>query len=179
MKTEDKELVTIDCLKHSIEDTQQTIRGYDIKAEILAILLTFAIGLTNFTLLPHLNTPSKLILLCSWVVSLSAIALLGLVLHPKVNQFKSITLGTYSPSGTYFLHKVTESAQNTVSDLAIRARNTNWIEELMYESMKLSLIREKKHSWFIIALRLSGITLFLIFLVILIGACYGFSTKLH
>lgn len=177
--TIDNEQLTIECLMHSIEDAQQTIRAYDTKAEILAILLTFAIGLTNFTLMPSLGFTSKSFLLFSWLVSLLAILFLGFVLHPKKNQFKSISFGTYSPSGLYFLHKITESAQNTVSALADKARNTNWVEELTYESMKLSLIRDKKHKWFIRALCLSGIALALIFLLIIVGAYCDIKPQLH
>ena len=162
--------MTIACLQHAIEDTQETIRAYDTKAEILGILLTLAVGITNFSLLPELALYSRIALVCSWLVSLAAVGLLGLVLHPKANQFKDISFGTFSPNGTYYLNQVTASAQNTVSSLADKAVNTNWVEELMYESMKLSLIRDRKHYWFVLALRVTGVALLLIFGAILLAA---------
>ena len=167
---DEKERITIDCIKHAIEDTQATIRAYDTKAEILGVLLTLAVGITNFSLLPELTSYSKVALIASWLVALVAVGLLGLVLHPKTNQFKTIAFGTFSPSSTYYLHQVTALAQNTVSSLAERAANTNWVEELMYESMKLSLIRDRKHCWFVLAIKVTGVALFLIFAAILLGA---------
>lgn len=160
---------TISCLKHAIEDAQGTIRAYDTKAEILGILLTLAIGITNFTILQHGTSCSKWILASAWIVGLTAIAALGLVLHPKKDQFKNIDRGSYTPSGTYFLFNLSSSPQNTVTALANKAIDTDWVSELMYENMKLSVIRENKHYWFIWALKLTGITLLLIALSIVLG----------
>ena len=174
MQTNNNEQATIDCLKHALEDTQETIRGYDNKAEILAVLLTLAVGLTNFTLFPLIvDSLEKYLLMASWVTAFAAITLLGLVLHPKVNLFEAIQKGTYTPQGTYFLHKINESPTNTISALAERALNTNWVEELTYECMKVSIIREKKHCWFVSALLISGLTLLLILLALLSGAYCG------
>lgn len=162
----------IDCLKHSIEDTQETIRGYDTKAEILAIILTMAGGITNFTNFPVV-TSNNWILFASWILTIVSLGLLGMVLYPKKNQFKSLELGLYVPSEVYFIHDLSSSPQNTVSNLAGKALGTNWVEELMYESMKLSLIRDKKHFWFIWSIRATGVSLFLIFLPIGIKVLYA------
>lgn len=162
MSSDEKTNTTISCLQHAIEDAQGTIRAYDTKAEILAILLTLAIGITNFTLIPRETDCSKWILVSSWIVGLVAIAILGLALHPRKDQFKNINLGNYTPSGTYFMFNLLSSPQNTVTNLATRALETDWVLELIYENMKLSVIRENKHYWFIWALKLSGITLGLI-----------------
>jgi hypothetical protein len=77
-------------------------------------------------------------LLSSWVVALIAITALGFVLHPMTNPFKNIALGNFTPSGTYFLSNLSSAPQNTVTTLADRAINTDWVSELMYENMKLS-----------------------------------------
>jgi hypothetical protein len=164
--------VVIECLKHSIEDAQATIRGYDTKAEILGILLTLALGITNFTSISHYEGLAEIFILGSWLCSLGALGLLGLVLHPKLNSFKSISFGTYTPSCVYFLHNVTGAASNSVSDLAIKAKSTDWEQELMYESMKLSLIREKKHRWFILSLKVTALTLSLIVASMVTGSIY-------
>lgn len=155
---------------HAIADNQGTIRAYDTKAEVLGILLTLAIGITNFTLLQHEISCSKWILASSWIIGLIAIAALGLVLYPKKDQFKNIGLGNYTPSGTYFLFNLSSTPQNTVTALANKAIDTDWVSELIYENMKLSVIRENKHHWFIYSLKLTGITLLLITLSIILGA---------
>lgn len=173
MKPSSNESLTIDCLKHVIEDSQNTIRGYDSKAEIMAILLTLAIGFTNFTLFPEVSGISKYLLIFSWVISFLAIGMLGLVLYPKKNQFQKINMGNYTPKGTYFIHSVADTPECTVSAMAEKALNTNWVLELTYESMKLSVIRKRKHFWFIRALRLSGLTLLLIVTTLVLGVSRG------
>lgn len=161
---------TISCLKHAIEGAQETIRAYDTKAEIIGILLTLAIGITNVTCYQHNTAFAKCIILSSWIVALITIAILGLVLHPKKDPFKNIVLGNYIPSGTYFLSDLSSSPQNTVTILAEKAINTDWVSELMYENMKLSAIRDYKHCWFTLALKLTGITILLIASSIIIGS---------
>lgn len=161
--------VTINCLQHAIEDTQGTIRAYDSKAEILGILLTVALGITNFTLLQQAPAAlSKCLLGTSWVVGLIALALLGRVLRPKKNLFKELNCGSYTPTGAYFLFNVLSCPQNTVSELAKKAQQTDWVSELTYESMKLSLIRDRKHSCFMSALWVSGAALLLVVITVVV-----------
>lgn len=147
---------TISCLQHAIEDAQATIRAYDSKAEVLGILLTLAIGITNLIFLEQPDRCSKLLLGASVFVGLMAAGLLGVVLNPKKDLFSKISFGGYAPKGTYFVANIGSGPQNTVSALSEEALDTNWTCELMFESMKLSLIREHKHRWFIRALWCSG-----------------------
>lgn len=170
MATDEKKDLAISCIKHAIEDTQDTIRAYDTKAEILGILLTLAIGITNYTLFEHSTGCVKTFLLGSWSIAIVAIVVAGFVLYPKKNPFKNIALGNYIPSGTYFLTNLSTSPQNTVIKLADMAINTDWVSELMYENMKLSAIRDYKHTYFNWALRLSGVTIILIIVSIIILA---------
>ncbi len=162
MATDAKTDMAISCLKHAIDDAQETIRAYDTKAEILGILLTLAIGITNYALFEHSTGCPKKFLLGSWIIALLAIAVTGMVLYPKKNPFKNIALGNYTPSSTYFLTGLSSSPQYTVTALADKAVNTDWVSELMYENMKLSAIRDYKHNCFTWALRLSGVTILLI-----------------
>lgn len=168
MEAKGNDDIVIGCLQHAIEDAQGTIRAYDAKAEILGILLTVALGVTNFTFLQQQpGTFSKYLLAATWIVGLAAIAILGMVLHPKKDQFKGLSFGTYTPTGAYFLFNVLSSPDKSVVALAKNARETDWVSELTYENMKLSLIRESKHGWFVMALELAGVTLLLITLTII------------
>lgn len=169
MPPDEKTNTTISCIMHAIEDTQATIRAFDTKAEILGVFLTLAIGITNFALLEHTTGVTKCLLASSWIMALITIAALGLVLHPKKNPFKNIALGNYTPSSTYFLFNLLSSPQNTITALADKAINTDWVSELMYENMKLSAIRDHKHFWFTWALKLAGITILLIAISISVG----------
>lgn len=158
----------ISCLMHAINDAQETIRAYDTKAEILGVLITLAIGLTNFTIFTNSTGSAKWTLVISWLVALVAILSLGLVLHPKKNPFEKTSLGNFTPSSTYFLTNIMSSPQNTVATLAAKALVTDWVYELMYENMKLSVIRDRKHNYFTWALRLAGVMILLIITSIVI-----------
>lgn len=154
--------VAISCLTHAIEDTQDTIRAYDIKSEIIAVILTLSIGVTNYSNFDHCSGWPKWILLISWLMTLATILMLGLVLYPKKIPFKNISLGSYSPQGTYFMSNLAATPQNTVSNLSDKAIKTDWVSELMYENMKLSSIRDRKHFWFQWTLKSAGLTIILI-----------------
>jgi hypothetical protein len=169
MANEDNNSATLTCLQHAIADSQATIRAYDTKAEVLGILLTVAIGMTNFTILQQPAPCSKLLLEASWLAALLAIGFLGAVLKPRKDLFSKIQYGGYTPNGTYFIANLSSGPQNTVTQLAKKAESTDWVCELMFENMKLSLIREYKHRWFFHALWLSGLALFLIAISVFVG----------
>lgn len=169
MKQDTNTEVVISCLLHAIEDAQGTIRAYDSKAEILGVLLTIALGITNFTFLQQPpGALSNYLLGASWLLGLLALGLLGMVLLPKKDQFRGLSYGTYEPTGAYFLINVRSCPQNTVSALASKAKQTDWASELTYESMKLSLIRDSKHRCFIWALKAAGLTLLLISVAVVV-----------
>lgn len=162
MNSEENLETTLSCLRDAIEDTQLTIRAYDMKANSLGVLLTVALGITNFTLLQSGDDGTKGILIACWVAGLLAITFCGLVLHPRKNPFDGLHLGGYTPKGTYFLRDIKSSPENTVVALAEKALATDWLLELTYENMKLSTIRDYKHGAFIAALGFSMVTLLLI-----------------
>lgn len=166
--TTDKE-TAISCLMHAIDDSQEAIRAYDTKAEILGVLLTLVVGMTNYALFEHSAGHLRTLLLVSWLAALVTVLVTGFVLYPRKNPFKKIELGTFVPSGTYYLTNSSASPQDTVAVLANKAIGTDWVSELMYESMKLSAIRDLKHDCFILALRLSGLTILLIAMAVIIS----------
>jgi hypothetical protein len=166
--TTDKE-TAISCLMHAINDSQEAIRAYDSKAEILGVLLTLVVGMTNYALFEHSAGHLRMLLLVSWLVALATVLVTGLVLYPRKNPFKKIALGTFTPSGAYYLTNLSASPQDTIEVMVKKAINTDWVSELMYESMKLSAIRDFKHNYFIWALRLSGLTILLIATAIIIS----------
>lgn len=157
----------ISCLQHAIEDAQGTIRAYDSKAEILGVLLTVALGITNFTLFPKVESCSKLLLIASWGVGLIAIGALGLVLYPKKGQFRGLSFGTYAPSEVYFLTGIETKPNMSVSELTDKALTADWVAVLTYENMKLSMVRDSKHQRFVLALPVAALTIALIALTVI------------
>ncbi len=149
----------LSCLQHAIADTQGTIRAFDMKANVLGIFLTVALGITNFAVRQSPTPISKFFVLVSWILGLAALAVLGLVLYPHKSTLNERQLGDYVPSATYFLHDVHAAHDKDVDARAAHALATDWVSELTYIHMKLSLIRDFKHAKFIQAMQLTAATL--------------------
>lgn len=155
---QDRRAETIDCLKHALQDTQETIRAYDIKAQSLGVLLTVSIGVVNFGIAATPFLLLKILAIFASVAGLAAIWLLGQVLHPRNEPWKRIQLGTYQPAHTYYLLKPEEQGSLPVSSQSERAVQTDWVAELTYELMKVSAIRNAKHRWLLWSLRTSAVS---------------------
>lgn len=159
---EKSEEVKILCLQNALNDTQGTIRAFDAKANSLGVLLTVAIGITNFTLFQTQGPWTKCFLAASWIAGLAAIFFLGAVLHPLRNPHQSLV---GRGEGTYYF--LTSELTKNVYEMIDRIDKTNWIHELTYENMKVSMIRDYKNAHFKRAVKLSGVCLLSIALAVL------------
>lgn len=165
----------ISCLLHAIDDTQGTIRAYDMKANSLGVLLTLALGLSNISLLQSPAFCTKNLLFLSLGLGLLALFTLGLVLRPVMNPVKKVNVGNYVPTKTYFVDSKSLTVEDSVDVHARRTVQTDWVAELTYEKIKLASIRSYKHSCFTWAIVLSGATLVLIAVAVAtqVGGCNG------
>jgi hypothetical protein len=155
----------IEILLDAISDGQETIRAFDLKAEILTGILTFVVGLVTFAghdVVPH-----------SWVfwtelgviaTAFGAMTCLACLLYPANNPTNNLRTGSYVPTGMYYL---SDSAvmNETVSDLAKKLATTGWTEELVFELMKVSSIRSRKSKWFKRAIGMSAAAFLLLLFV--------------
>lgn len=154
---------SLTCLINSLNEIQETIRAYDVKAEVLALVITLALGLLSQNFGDALNY-------CGWqifvgiaciITGLISIAFVGLVLYPSKEPFEKIDTTDYSPQRSYYINTDNFAAKIKVSSLLERIEKTDWKAELVYEIIKCSSIRDRKHFWFVGALRVSALTLFL------------------
>lgn len=154
---------SLTCLINSLNETQETIRAYDVKAEILALVVTLALGLLSHNFGDNLDY-------CGWqiflgiaciITGLISIAFVGLVLYPSKEPFEKIDTTDYSPQRSYYINTDNFTAKMKVSSFLERITKTDWKAELAYEILKCSSIRDRKHFWFVGALRVSALTLFL------------------
>ncbi|MGC9562010.1 hypothetical protein [Brachymonas sp. M4Q-1] len=149
---------SIEYLKIIIGDTQETIRAYDTKAEVLGIILTLSTAITNFGAIASINQPVSCWLKCSWIFALLATLACALVLLPRKNPFKGMMLNGYIPSGVFYLEKILQTPKSH-TELKKKIAETQWEDELLYEAMKLSIIRESKCRWVDVALYLTTATI--------------------
>ncbi|MGH8371726.1 MAG: hypothetical protein ACRETO_03215 [Gammaproteobacteria bacterium] len=147
----------IEVLLDAIRDVQDTIRAFDLKAEILTGILTLLVGLVAFAW-QDVNTSSQRIL--DVVVIIAAFGAMGClmsVLLPMANPAEKVQRGSYKPAGVYFLTKEKLKTE-TVSEIAKKLPDIKWREELVYELMKVSYIRQRKHHWFTLAIIVSTVS---------------------
>lgn len=168
MEEGDKSSTTIDCLLNNINETQETIRSYDTKAEILGILMTLVVGFLNYNLISDYKCDSIImgLIAAATFVAITALALLLTVLFPSRNPAHEVDLGKFQPKNTYFVFKKPEEQFN-FDVIYSRLVDTEWQKELLFELLKLSAIRDRKHKWFTRSVKAASLTLLII--VFLVG----------
>jgi hypothetical protein len=149
---------------HGVKGKDLSIKAYDVKSEIVGLLLSVSSGVTNFTIMSGSVVSVRILLLVSLLFTFLAILSIGFVLYPRHNMGKKVNLGSYMPKNTYF----PLVCKSNVSNHSKLVMETDWVSELSYESMKLSLIRDTKLFWFCWVVRLSGISLGCIFCAVYI-----------
>lgn len=118
------------------------------------MLLTLCIGIGGMQYLQQQDLFTRSALILTSVVGLVALLCLLMVLMPLKDPFSGIQMGGYSPSNTYYLKDVLSAApHNSVQSIADRMLATDWVRELAYELLKLSIIRDKKHFWYTFGIR--------------------------
>lgn len=157
---------TITCLIDALRNTQDTIRSYDTKAQIMGILFILSV---NF-LVPLVREmvggaalPATALLTIAALV-LVPLCLFGFVLYPANNPADSIALGRAAVRHTYFVHRRPPSLEAYLGDVAA----TDWETELGFEIMKLARLRESKRRRLLRALVGAGVSYALILALMLI-----------
>lgn len=168
---DDKTTVSIQCLINAINETQETIRSYDTKSEILGVLMALVVGFLNFNLIADYKC-DKVVMVLIAITTISAITSLLLMLYvlfPSRNPIEEVNLGEYIPKGTYFIFKKRDDKFD-FNSIYSKVVDTDWQKELLLELLKVSGIRERKHTWFTRAVKIAAFTFINIaFLVIRIG----------
>lgn len=171
-----RDKVTLECLQKALDETQETIRAYDTKAEVLAIILTLVVGIINFGIVAEsckLHCEIRFLSLISISLGLFTLFAVGMVLYPRKNLFKDIDTGSEKPKRTYFVSFDFMPSLKSLDEYISQVDITDWKREIAYEVLKTSCIREHKHYWFHIALSCAGVTLLLILVLLIRIAYYG------
>lgn len=149
--TPDAKATAAESLRFAFADHQEIIRGTDIKAEVMALLVAAVV--TVLTLENGISTACfrGWLGVASVVFSLVTLGFVGLVLWPRSNPWHSIPLGAYKPSGVLY-PPVKLGPGESVGSRAAAALTTDWVSELTYELQKLASIRAAKQCWYRCAL---------------------------
>jgi hypothetical protein len=172
-KSQDDVQRTIENLKCVLAENQETIRAFDTKSEILAVVLTLIVGVIQlaFPDSRHIqDTVFHTAINCLSAAGLVALAFVGFVLYPSRRPAERINLGSVKPKHAWY---VTLNADLTVSKFLAQVKTTDWGSEIAYEVCKTAAIRDRKSYWFRWSLWVSGFLLVGTMALIITFAWYG------
>ncbi len=138
----------------ALADTQDTIRAFDIKAEILAAGVALVVGLIN----GRVMKTAEQVLVVRMLVGIGLLGVIGtvifsgLVLWPRRGTVGQADKGVAEPHNSAGVYYVTNGTFASLLDYARAARTVDWVTEMSREILKCSHIREEKAKWFRCAL---------------------------
>lgn len=158
----------ITCLIDALRSTQEVIRSYDTKAQIMGIIFILSIDFV-LTLIRELIGVGPIP--ASAILSLAALVLLplglfGYVLFPANNPVGDIALAGQPVRKSYFVDGRGPSLTDYLGDV----QATDWATELGFEIMKMARLRERKRRRLMRALVAAGVSYVLIFGMLLLVA---------
>lgn len=149
-------------LYNAVNSAENDVRSYDTKAQIVGIGYIFTLGIiTNIGKLHPAETyflPANIFL--SWMIGILPIILFGSVLYPSRKTAPSYEDEGVKINKLYFIESTKNMRINNYGNLLDQS---DFKQELVFELIKLSGLRELKRKRFIRALWASAISYLLIF----------------
>lgn len=144
-------------LELTLSEAQATVRGYDTKAQIVGIGYTFALNIVaNASAgFPRASDGALLTLILFWGIVMAPLFLFGAVLYPSRKLAPKIHRGDVAPKRLMYV----ETARfEDVTALRQASLDTDWLNEMAYEVLKVSRLRELKRARFIRALAATALS---------------------
>ncbi len=150
-------------LKLSLSEAQVVARSYDTKSQIVGVGYLFALGVVGRfdANMPTTGDQNIITVLAFWFIVILPVLLFGYVLHPTRATAPDLEKG-YDERPERVLY-VEPGTYKTVAELSNVAKQTNLVNELCYETLKISDLRDKKRQRFIRGLRAAAISFAVIF----------------
>ncbi|WP_154221972.1 hypothetical protein [Marinicella rhabdoformis] len=146
----------------ALKEAQDNIRTYDTKAQIVGIGFIFTIGMaTRFNTWSQIPTEWQLwTTLFTWVLIIVPAILFGAVLYPTRRFAPSVLRNKDLVKGMFYMNEV-----ESVADYVGQLNDMNTEQELSYELLKVSYLRDLKRRHFLNALTAATTSLFLLFVL--------------
>ncbi len=152
------------CLMSSLDEAHASIRSYDTKAQIVGIGFIFSIGVLS-NLIGNIDIERDYgisYLIVGFLLLIGPVILFGAVLFPtrKIAPSTGTTSGTVTQCYYY-----NTNSSGDLETFLNKASSADWMAEIAYEIMKVSLLRDLKRKRFIRALSSAGLSF-----IIIVGA---------
>lgn len=170
--TQNEDTDVVSFLNASLSESQSTVRAYDTKAQIVGIGYIFALGIV-FRFANKLDPNSLLStdqVILAWTFIIVPIILFGAVLYPTRKIVPSLRSTQFEDHGYYY---VLPGQHKTAADYLRNLRQSNLVEELSSEVLKMAELRDLKRRRFLRALWASMISFLALFASQLIRSMDG------
>ena len=171
-KTQNNDTDVVSFLNASLSESQSTVRAYDTKAQIVGIGYIFALGIVfQFAnkLDPNASLSTDQVIL-AWTFIIIPIILFGAVLYPTRKIVSSSRSTQFEDHGYYY---VLPGQHKTAGDYLRNLRQSNLVEELSSEVLKMAELRDLKRRRFLRALWAAMISFLALFASQLIRSTGG------
>ncbi|MFT5507796.1 MAG: hypothetical protein ACI89J_000864 [Hyphomicrobiaceae bacterium] len=150
-------------LKDALAEAQVTVRAYDTKAQIVGVGYILAMGIIARieNLFVKTGDVDLLRIAIAWIVVMVPILLFGFVLYPSRKTAPKVAED--ADERVQHVLYVRSSYHPTVSDLKRAARSASYIDELAFEVLSVSGLRDLKRQRFLRALFAAGASFVLLF----------------
>ncbi len=148
-------------LKDSLAEAQNSVRAYDTKAQIVGVGYIFAlnvIGQINAQITEK-TSADTLTIIVAWLIVILPIMLFGYVLYP-VRKSERDSTHADAPNHMLFLHP---EKYGSVEELKAAANQSDATDEIAFELLKMSELRESKRKRFVRGLIGAGLAFAVLF----------------
>ena len=157
----DEQSVTL--LRDALTEVQTSVRAYDTKAQIVGVGYVFALGVIGRTYeaLPGSHIADIPAVVITWLVVILPILLFGYVLYPTRKTAAKMKVAREA-SGPHVLFYEPD-ANASVETIKRAAIDCDPVDEMAFELLKVSRLRELKRTRFLRALFAAGIAFAVMF----------------
>ncbi len=151
-----------DALMAVLHEAQDTVRSYDIKAQIVGVGYIFALGVVQQSG-KHMPVPMEWAgwyVFAGWLIVILPIIMFALVLYPSRVDKVTKKRNLQAADGTMYFDSTKFTEADAYAAAVMRA---DWPKEIVFEIVKVSDIRDKKRVRFLRALYWTGASFFLLF----------------
>ncbi len=144
----------------ALKEAQDNIRTYDTKAQIVGIGFIFTIGMViKFNTWSEASTAwNHIAIIVTWILIITPAACFGSVLYPTRRVAPHVLKNKEVVKGLFYMNEV-----ENVSEYVKQLGAMDIKQELSYELLKVSYLRDLKRKRFLLALSVATISLLFLF----------------
>ncbi len=146
----------------ALKEAQDNIRTYDTKAQIVGIGFIFTIGMVIkfYTWNETHHVWHQITIIATWVLIIAPLICFGSVLYPTRRVAPHVLKNKEVVKGLFYMNEVEK-----VSDYVNQLHAMDIKQELSYELLKVSYLRDLKRNRFLLAMSVASFSLIVIFLL--------------